>query len=519
MNGRDLTLGIVAGLAVAGLARKGSASLNNRGSVNGEALRNELLPAALRDTHDLVVTEIQKRTSHWEPTGVGNGVTSVPYRYHTLVATLYPTGRRGKDDRLGQVAATSERKRETPIPLRGRCADDLVRLGGPDYAFGVTGAFVDEGLRGKGVGQALYAALVEAAGAHGGALTSNRCLTGTELTSADALRVWERLGRRYRVEGEVAWQPKGSAARGSRARRGSLPSHLRFLEDYLGARHKGLRAYFPETAKGTLKPRKRESWYAAEGIQYLGDDDGTMVPIDAENLEPMPENIFYPDKFSALVEAVEAGQNPGVHPGYADLTVEGGALTAQVRDGNHRTFAPIAAGGTMSWVMMSDNTRQDLDQRVPGSDALYRQIRAAQKAAGAPLFTRRAASKAKGPKGELDRLAAMQARRLALQAVEEDYYRAMLRQWGRAEQTGYPLSEQLERPQLFWRMRLGELKEAHGADWLFDQIFDAPEHAQKDAASKERAAQLNDLLDLRKKLGLKYNERLDPVTRKPVEDR
>ena len=306
--------------------------------------------------------------------------------------------------------------------------------------------------------------------------------------------------------------------RGSRARH-SLPYHLRFLEDFLGARHKGLRAYFPETAKGTMKPRKGESWYAAEGIQYLGDDDGTMVPIDAENLEPMPENIFYPDKFSALVEAIEAGENPGVHPGYADLTVEDGALTAQVRDGNHRTFAAIAAGGTRSWVMMSDSTRQDLDQRVPGSEALYRAIRAAQKDAGAPLFTRRAASKAKGPKGELDRLAAMQARRLALQAVEEDYYRAMLRKWGRVEQTGYPLSEQLQRPQLFWRMRLGELGEAHGSDWVVDQIFDAPEHTAKDAASKERAAQLSDLLALRTKLGLKYNERLDPVTRKPVEDR
>ena len=88
MNGRTLTLGLVAGLAVAGLARKSSASLNLRGARNGEALRSDLLPDALRDTHDLVVTEIQKRTSHWEPTGVGNGVTSVPYRYHTLVASL-----------------------------------------------------------------------------------------------------------------------------------------------------------------------------------------------------------------------------------------------------------------------------------------------------------------------------------------------------------------------------------------------------------------------------------------------
>lgn len=220
MNGRDLTLGLVAGLALAGAARKGSASLNLRGGRNAETLRNDLLPASLRDTHDLVVTEDKRRVQHWEPTGVGSGVVPVVYTYHTLIATLYPQGKRHQEARLGQVAASSERRAGVPVKLRGRCADDLVRLGGPDYAFAVTGAFVDEGLRGKGVGQALYAALVEAAGAHGGALTSNRCLTGTELTSADALRVWERLGRRYRVEGEAAWQPKGSASkRGSGGRR------------------------------------------------------------------------------------------------------------------------------------------------------------------------------------------------------------------------------------------------------------------------------------------------------------
>ena len=224
MRGHDLTLGLVGALAVgAALARP--AALDNRGSVNGEALRSDLLPAALRDTHDLVVTDTLKRTSHWVSTGVGNGVASVPYTYHTLVATLHPKGERGKESRLGQVAATSERKRGVPTSLHGRCADDLVRLGGPSYAFGVTGAFVDEGLRGKGVGRAMYAALVEAAGAHGGALTSNRCLTGTELTSADALRVWERLGRRYFVEGEVAWY------RGPRAKRESATLSTRFTGD------------------------------------------------------------------------------------------------------------------------------------------------------------------------------------------------------------------------------------------------------------------------------------------------
>ena len=211
MNGRDLTLGVVGVLAVAGLAHA------RRGSMNAEVVRNDLLPAGVRDDHDLVVTEMQSRNQFWEPTGVGSGVRPVIYRYHTLVATLYPRGKRHKDDRLGQVAATSERRGDAPVPLRGRCADDLVRLGKAEYAFGVTGAFVDESLRGKGIGQALYAAIVEAAGAHGGALTSNRCLTGTELTSADALRVWERLGRHYRVEGEVAWHAAGEGRTGSRA--------------------------------------------------------------------------------------------------------------------------------------------------------------------------------------------------------------------------------------------------------------------------------------------------------------
>ena len=41
----------------------------------------------------------------------------------------------------------------------------------------------------------------------------------------------------------------------------------------------------------------------------------------------------------------------------------------------------------------------------------------------------------------------------------------------------------------------------------------------RDLAWKERSAQFSDLYDLRQKMGLKRGERLDPVTRKPVEDR
>ena len=306
---------------------------------------------------------------------------------------------------------------------------------------------------------------------------------------------------------------------GSRARRSALPRHLRFLDGLLGARHKGLATYFPETARGTLQPGPGERWFSVDGIRYLGDTDGTMVPIDAEQLEPMPENIFSAPKLSALVEAIEAGENPGVQPGYADLTVEGGALSAQVRDGNHRTFAPILAGAPMSWVMMSDNTRQDIDQRVAGSDALYRSIRAAQKAAGAPLFVRRSASRVKGNAADINRLAEMEQQRLDLATAEHDYATKMLHQWGPVEHTGFSLAQQLERPQIFWRTRLAELKELHGTDWVYDTIYNTPTHAALSAALKARSEQFPVLYDLRMKLGLKRGERLDPLTRKPVEDR
>ena len=51
---------------------------------------------------------------------------------------------------------------------------------------------------------------------------------------------------------------------GSRARRSALPRHLRFLDGLLGARHKGLATYFPETARGTLQPGPGERYHAPE---------------------------------------------------------------------------------------------------------------------------------------------------------------------------------------------------------------------------------------------------------------
>ena len=320
------------------------------------------------------------------------------------------------------------------------------------------------------------------------------------------LDVWKRSPCRQ--------QTIPQAARGSASR---LPWHLRDLEVYTGADHDGLAAYFPKTAAGTLKPGRGESFYPADGIHYLGDDDGSMVPIDAEHLEPMPENTFDGAKFSALVDAIEGGDQPVVYPGYADLDLEDGNLVAQVRDGNHRTFAPVLAGGDMSWVMMSDATRQDLDDpaRKRETEGLYRAIRKAQKDAGVTLFSRKVASRVR-PSRALDALAAAQARKVVLDDAIVGYYRDMLRKYGRAVDTGYDLERQVERPQLFWRMRAVELRKERGVDWFDRHIDDTPAtHAH--AKLWDERMKL-DLYDLRRAAGLNpVTEQLDPKTRKVVQ--
>lgn len=330
-------------------------------------------------------------------------------------------------------------------------------------------------------------------------------------------RQWIAVGIVAAVAAIGARPPGG--ARGSGARGPTLPMHLRFLTRYLGAPHEGLAAYFPETARGALRPGRGEQWFSADGLSYLGDSDGTMVPILAENLEPMPQNIFDAAKLSALVEAIEEGKEPGVQPGYADLTVEDGALVAQVRDGNHRTFAPILAGGDMSWVMLSDNVRQDLDRHAPGTEALYRAIRAAQRAAGAPLFQRRA-NKAKGTSVDLQRMVELEVRLDDLRRAEEDAYRKILRHVGPLNATAWSIQDQEERPQIFCRMRLQQLVKEWGKSWLEANILSSPGYisARKtiEGAVAERIGLVEEVYELRKKLGIRPGERLDPKTRKIV---
>lgn len=292
----------------------------------------------------------------------------------------------------------------------------------------------------------------------------------------------------------------------------NLPPHLRYLERLLDTPPGRLKDYFPQSAAGTLKPRKGEDLFCAmRGICYVGTTDGTMVPIAAYDLEEISGNSFDAKKFSTLVDAIQSG-GIVLEPGYADLSLEDGELKAQIRDGNHRTLAAIAAGASMSWVMISDSTRQDINQGLEGK--LYTAIRAAQKAYGVPLLKKIDATKVKMSPA-LIALRDAEAESLALLEAQRLYYKSMLQRFGLVERPAASKFDQLEeRPQLFWRMRVQELIESLGNDdWLY--ALDAEPATQKHAQNEDRRMKL-DLYEKRRAAGLKHGERLDPVTMKVI---
>jgi hypothetical protein len=289
----------------------------------------------------------------------------------------------------------------------------------------------------------------------------------------------------------------------------NLPRHLRYLLD---AEPGELSDYFPETAAGTLRPGDHEGLFCpVDGLCYVGNNDGTMVPIEAESLEEIEGNTFDPVKFSTLVHAIGNGEVI-VQPGYADLFLEHGELTAQVRDGNHRTFAALGAGATFSWVMISDSTKQDIDEGL--NDKLYKAIRAAQKTHGVPLLRRRETSKLKGGSKALKALQKAEREYIDARQAVHEYHQEMLRRFGKAA-TPHELEEQLERPQIFWRIRLKELVEKKGHDWVLAKIYGLKESKLADRL-QEQIGELN-LYDLRKAAGLNpAREKLDPDTLKIV---
>ncbi len=281
-------------------------------------------------------------------------------------------------------------------------------------------------------------------------------------------------------------------------------SDLRWIERALeGAQVHALEDYFPATARGELQARRGEILVEAGDLIMVGPGDGTVVPIDAANLEAMPENIFDFDRLLTLVDAASA--SPGTYTfdmGYADVTLEHGALVAQVRDGNHRTFGAALVGADPVPVMLSDNVSQQL--RAGEQDALYRAIRKAQRDQGLPQLTRRR-QKAKGT--AVAALAAAEQDLLDAQAALLEAQQDFLRRWGFHE-SGYPAEEQLARAGVFWRERARAIgREALEGDELVDRIW-ALNEQRAEAAARARAA--------REAAGLDRQQRYDPATGRVV---
>jgi len=176
--------------------------------------------------------------------------------------------------------------------------------------------------------------------------------------------------------------------------------------------------YYPDTANEQMEVRGHEDVYWSDGYGVIGPTDGTMVPVQARYVEPMPGNDFDFDKLATLVGAIEDGSQPIVDSGYATFGIVShgeitqsqemaddiardswalpyepddiGALTATVRDGNHRSFAGLIAGSNVAWLRLSDNDKQNLIKRKGERriDQIYTAIRKAQRDFGVPLFTR-----------------------------------------------------------------------------------------------------------------------------------
>lgn len=288
--------------------------------------------------------------------------------------------------------------------------------------------------------------------------------------------------------------------------------------------------FYPKTASGTLAPTSVERVYWSEGesgrkIGFIGDKDGSMVPIEAHRIHPTEENIFTPGKIESLVEGTL--ERPLlVYPGYGDILLERGHLEGHLRDGNHRSIAAIEIGAPIVWIMMSDVTKQYLDQagmgHVSGSHQkqlkkLYEAIRKAQKAHGAPLFRWKTPSKVRGSSADVESL--LEAERAMVQVDQElqEAYQTRLQRIGFLESPEIPHERQLRDPQLYIRLRIQELKTQQGIDWVRAHVMRTPEsNAISDLVSR-RGAISDRLYDLRERAGLDpRKEHLDPSTGKVV---
>jgi hypothetical protein len=308
-------------------------------------------------------------------------------------------------------------------------------------------------------------------------------------------------------------------------RRGSRGADAHLDLAYLAEGEGDLAEHYPQTAAGRLEPGRGEDvFWAGRGyrkIGYIGPTDGTMVPIDARYADPISGNIFYPEKLSALVAAVQAGDQPVVDVGYAELMLlsqqhvtesveysderpweaaDVGDLYADVRDGNHRTMAALISGAPFTWVRMSASTKQDLVHIPKGREAytkrLYAAIRRAQREAGVPVFQRPRRRR------KSQRLIEAEAQYDRLMRRERELYRALLRDLeDMGDGRDFSMAERLERAQTFLRSRLRRAHE-QGDEALIERYHAHPLREQKAQVAKQREQAFSRRWDLRRDAGL-----------------
>lgn len=167
--------------------------------------------ASVEDQYDFDVKARDSRQQLWEPTGQGSGVRPVVYTYAHITVTVHErsTGRK-----VGGIYASSEERMGARIPSKDTaCERDYEALSSRHPKLkgvvAVVSSFLEEDVRGKGLGLAMYRVLAREAGRRGFAIVPNECLSGTPLTSADAKRVWGKLPREpgMDAEGRVVYAP------------------------------------------------------------------------------------------------------------------------------------------------------------------------------------------------------------------------------------------------------------------------------------------------------------------------
>jgi len=186
------------------------------------------------DTYDFVVTPSSSKQQLWESTGEGRGVRPVRYTYENLKVEVFTRG----GEKVGVVMGSASFKEGQRERLRdSTCEQDFSRLAArhPELRgdLVVTGSFLEESVRGKGVGVAMYRVLAEHAGKQGLAVVPEYCWSGTPLTSDDALRVWGKLGREAGLdaEGHVVYMPPAREnPRKKRVEPVLDPRHLALIE-------------------------------------------------------------------------------------------------------------------------------------------------------------------------------------------------------------------------------------------------------------------------------------------------